>query len=178
MENGIEKNCTLREIRQNYPESSIREQNWIRNSLVAKESLDDEINNKLLCLEDVHGIGKLYLKDKEVFYSSTTIKETLKSLYDFRCQICGEVVLRTGWNVSLPRKTSWSYMSADIHHIQPLSKGGPDLKSNMLCLCPTCHRKFHSGEYRLTDKAGRIWCCDELLGKELRLTKKHSIILY
>lgn len=28
----------------------------------------------------------------------------------------------------------------DKHHIQEFAKGGPDIESNILCLCTTCHR--------------------------------------
>lgn len=32
----------------------------------------------------------------------------------------------------------------DAHHIIPISKGGIDNVYNTTCLCPSCHRKFHS----------------------------------
>ncbi len=76
------------------------------------------------------------------------------------------------------RCDSWRYLSADVHHILPLSEGGPDVKSNMVCLCPTCHRKFHSGEYRLKEKNDTIFVRDELLGKNMTPNLLHDIILY
>lgn len=32
----------------------------------------------------------------------------------------------------------------NTHHIQPLSKGGSDSKSNLMTICSTCHNKQHS----------------------------------
>lgn len=71
---------------------------------------------------------------------------------------------RTGWSMSLSRQEQWDYMSADVHHIHSLSSSGPELSENMVCICPTCHLKFHSGEYLLAGKGNRIICNDELLG--------------
>jgi hypothetical protein len=33
----------------------------------------------------------------------------------------------------------------EVHHIKPRSEGGPNKKSNLVVLCPTCHRKADSG---------------------------------
>ena len=35
----------------------------------------------------------------------------------------------------------------EVHHIKPISEGGTDsFQTNLIVLCPTCHRKAHSGE--------------------------------
>lgn len=69
------------------------------------------------------------------------------------------------------------HLSNDAHHILPLSKGGSDRASNLLCLCPSCHRKFHSGQFRLRDKGGLV-LCDELRGNLASLaTVRHKIVL-
>ena len=31
----------------------------------------------------------------------------------------------------------------EVHHIKPLSQGGPDTIDNVCALCPNCHRKMH-----------------------------------
>lgn len=31
----------------------------------------------------------------------------------------------------------------DRHHVRPLSWGGPDVKSNIIWLCPNAHRQVH-----------------------------------
>ena len=112
-----------------------------------------------------------------VYVRSCDVRESIKSLYDYHCQVCGNVILKTGWEASQERKESWKYLSADLHHIHPLSKGGPDIKANAVCLCPTCHRKFHSGEFRLKQDGNKIACIDEMLGHKQFIKLKHQIDL-
>ena len=33
----------------------------------------------------------------------------------------------------------------EVHHLQPLAQHGPDSLSNVLALCPNCHRMAHHG---------------------------------
>jgi predicted HNH restriction endonuclease len=33
----------------------------------------------------------------------------------------------------------------EVHHIEPLSEGGPDVLENVACLCPAHHREVHLG---------------------------------
>ena len=153
---------------------------WVNRVWMPQRGKDESIDEHLLNLPDVDssGRGRVVSGKKEIFYSSGAIKETVKDLYDFRCQICGDVVLRRGWKMDLDRMASWKYLSADVHHVLPLSKGGPDSRDNMLCLCPSCHRKFHSGEFRLKEKGNGLMLSDELLGKKEMITLKHQILLY
>jgi len=37
----------------------------------------------------------------------------------------------------------WDKSSRDIHHILPVTKGGKDEISNLITLCPNCHRLAH-----------------------------------
>lgn len=165
------------DARVQFPEADLKDQSWIRNVWVADSS---DIDKRLLDLPDTDGRqGTVTVRRQTVHYSSSTVKESIKSLYDYRCQVCGDTILKTGWNSTLGRVDSWRFMSSDVHHILPLSKKGPDLKSNMLCLCPSCHRKFHSGEFRLKEKASSLLVSDELLGKvSPLLSQRHNIVLY
>lgn len=36
----------------------------------------------------------------------------------------------------------------ELHHVVPLSEGGPDTTENAVALCPNCHRHVHYGEDR------------------------------
>lgn len=36
-------------------------------------------------------------------------------------------------------------VTLDVHHLEELSKGGPDEPANLLPLCPNCHRSHHAG---------------------------------
>jgi len=38
-------------------------------------------------------------------------------------------------------------LALDIHHIYALSDGGDDELSNLIALCPTCHRLYHNGTF-------------------------------
>lgn len=40
----------------------------------------------------------------------------------------------------------------DVHHVIPRSKGGTNHKSNLIYLCPNCHRNIHAGELKLDRK--------------------------
>ena len=172
----------ITETKNHQPEESLKDQTWIRNTWIGRGSNSEkDINVRLLELPDIHdgSVGKVSVtKNRTEYYSNTTVKETIKNLYDFHCQICGDVILKTGWKPDMKRTDSWRYLSADVHHILPLPDGGPYLKSNMMCLCPTCHRKFHSGEYRMRQKNDVIFVRDELLGKNLNPNLLHGIILY
>lgn len=181
---SVADNTLIAEAKEYQPEDSLKEQTWIRNSWIGKTITKScDVNERLLELPDISE-GKRgqvqigHSGSRYEYYSSTTIKEIIKDLYDFRCQICGDVILRTGWKNDMNRVDSWRYLSADVHHILPLSEGGPDVKSNMLCLCPTCHRKFHSGEFRIKQQDNEFIVRDELIGKDSNLTNRHRIILW
>lgn len=34
----------------------------------------------------------------------------------------------------------------DVHHIRAVSKGGTNTASNLIALCPNCHRECHNGK--------------------------------
>ncbi len=51
------------------------------------------------------------------------------------CQLCGE-------NAPFTDKNGRPYLEA--HHIIPLAEDGADALSNMVALCPNCHRKMHA----------------------------------
>ena len=172
----VDLDCS--EVEKSFPKDSLREQSWIKNTWT-RNVRDNDINGRLISLSDEGGADKTIMcRDVVYHYSSQTIKESLKCLYDFHCQVCGEVILRTGWSGKYSRSEQWVYLNADVHHILPLSKHGPDLRSNMLCLCPTCHRKFHTGEFELRNKGKDTICVDQLLGMEKQITQKHVIELY
>lgn len=78
------------------------------------------------------------------YISSRIVRDTkqsikVKKLYDFHCQICG---------IKLEGK-SGAY--AEGAHIQPLGSphNGPDVSSNILCLCPNHHVLFDMGVFSI-----------------------------
>jgi len=95
---------------------------------------------------------------------STTVSQYVKQLYDDTCQACGtrlSVIDGRGYSEGA--------------HIRPLGKGhgGPDVPSNVLCLCPNCHVLFDNGAL-IVDTAMKVWLNGELTG-ELSVDDRHVI---
>lgn len=86
--------------------------------------------------------------------------QNVKSWHNFECQVCGLAI-----------KTHIG-LYAEAAHIKPLGEphNGPDIESNMLCLCPNHHVMFDNGGFTIADDL-------ELIGIEgkLRVVKKHSL---
>lgn len=61
----------------------------------------------------------------EVGYKS--IKHYYKVFQDTPCEIC-----------------SWDKTSRDLHHVVEVSNGGTTEMTNLVCLCPNCHRMVHN----------------------------------
>ncbi len=117
-----------------------------------------------------YGASRYYL-------SSSTLKEVLKCRYDFHCQVCSTRIYRPKWVQTLPIKEQWKHLNADVHHIRPLSQGGNDLMENMLCLCPNCHRRFHTEEHLLKKKEDHLFAYNQISGEHSPLTVRHAIQL-
>lgn len=71
----------------------------------------------------------------------TAVTREVKRLYDFRCQVCG-VHLDT---------PPGPY--AEGAHVRPLGRphDGPDVRENVLCLCPNHHVQFDRWAFALAD---------------------------
>ena len=152
---------------------------WADSILLRGAQSNELINKNLLLMQSNTDCEKheLRIKNAVYQYSSSTLKETLKYLYDYRCTVCGVRIYHLGWTECMSRKEQWHYLSADVHHILPLSKGGPDSYENMICLCPNCHRKFHTGEYELKERGRKLICKDQVLGHDTSLQTNHQIHL-
>ncbi|MGW4274219.1 HNH endonuclease [Streptomyces seoulensis] len=72
---------------------------------------------------------------------STAVAEYVKGVHDSTCQICGT------------RLATPTGAYAEAAHIQPLGRPheGPDVSSNVLCLCPNHHVLFDLGMLHITD---------------------------
>jgi putative restriction endonuclease len=90
----------------------------------------------------------------------TTITRRVKVLHNYRCQVC------------TTQLSSAAGPYAEAAHIQPLGAPhhGPDLLSNVLCLCPNHHVLFDLGSFGIADDGALL----SLPGK-LVLQKKHLI---
>lgn len=71
----------------------------------------------------------------------TDKSRSVKQIYDYTCQICGT------------RLDTPAGPYADGAHIKPLGipHSGPDIESNILCLCPNHHVLFDDGAITLVD---------------------------
>ena len=55
------------------------------------------------------------------------------------CEVCGR-------KAPFEREGGDPYL--EVHHVRPLSEGGPDKPNNALACCPNCHRELHFGRQR------------------------------
>lgn len=86
-------------------------------------------------IKDNESTYRVEINVNRIIRDTKIIKE-LKALYDNTCQICG-IKIEIGEN---------RYYS-EGHHIKPLGSmhNGPDVKENIIILCPNCHIKFDNG---------------------------------
>jgi hypothetical protein len=75
---------------------------------------------------------KVVIPEHEEFYRDPLLAESLKSVYDHRCQICG-----------MNFRIKYDEPFAETHHIQPLSEDGLDIGENIIVTCPNHHRIIH-----------------------------------
>lgn len=59
--------------------------------------------------------------------SSRTRSKIIKRAIKSGCAVCG-----------------WNESTLDTHHIKHVKDGGKDCVSNLICLCPNCHRCIHT----------------------------------
>jgi putative restriction endonuclease len=92
----------------------------------------------------------------------TKIAKRVKQLHKYKCQVCG-IALETS-----------AGLYAEAAHIKPLGQphNGPDVESNILCLCPNHHVLFDNGGFTIADDLSLIG-----IEGELRVVKKHKIEL-
>lgn len=95
---------------------------------------------------------------------STEVSRYVKQLYNDTCQACG-------MRLQVPGGRGYS----EGAHIRPLGRGhdGPDVPSNVLCLCPNCHVLFDSGAL-IVDTTMKVWVNGELKGV-LTVDDRHAI---
>lgn len=63
-------------------------------------------------------------------------KRELERKAGFKCELCGR---------------GTKDFKPDVHHIKPKAKGGSNRESNLIVLCPTCHRRVHDGRVSQAD---------------------------
>lgn len=95
------------------------------------------IQRSLLSLEE--NVGNEPPKRKYSFVKgferNDRLSKYLKELYDWKCQICGFTIEKKGGG-----------LYAETHHLEALSKGGPDSIENIIVVCPNHHALFEYGD--------------------------------
>ena len=91
----------------------------------------------------------------------------LKELYEYQCQVCGRQL----------QKNDTDYY-AEGHHLQPLGDGhdGPDIKSNIIIVCPNCHADCDHGMVHIHPETYEITHTynDTVDGETLTIADPHS----
>ena len=90
----------------------------------------------------------------------TALAKNVKWWHKYRCQVCGLALETSGG------------LYAEAAHIKPLGRphNGPDVESNIICLCPNHHVLFDNGGFTIADDLSLIG-----LDGKLRTLKKHTI---
>jgi len=98
---------------------------------------EDETTEPVLSLTDeTTGIPRRQQSVINRIIRDSALSRFLKSLYDYRCQICK-------FSFKLPSGTRY----AESHHVRPLGRkhGGIDKETNMMVLCPNHHAMMDFG---------------------------------
>ena len=98
--------------------------------------------------------------------STPEIAERVKTIYDFKCQVCGI-------RLDTPSKRPIAIGA----HIKGLGfpHNGPDVIENMLCLCPNHHDQFDKYSFSIDPKDFRIIGLKGFENRKLKVDKRHKI---
>lgn len=116
------------------------------------KSLIDALTNQRPELFNPDSSINKYLKQPRYEYPrSSKLANKIKKDADYKCAV-------DGFHETFSIKDGSQYMEA--HHFIPMFLQGKysalkvslDVKENMLCLCPTCHREFHYAGKRLIER--------------------------
>ena len=112
-----------------------------RNAIHRMGDLSDEEARKLAVLAESEqaGNGRKEVKFangamRRVYRRHPVISAYAKRMADGKCDLCGN---------RAPFLTGTGEPYLEEHHIEWLSRGGADSCSNVVALCPNCHRKMH-----------------------------------
>ena len=89
---------------------------------------------------DVYGEVVRSIREVELACRDRSLVARVKALHEDRCQICG-----------LQLQAAKDKHYSEVHHIRPLGQQhrGPDVISNMLCVCPNHHVLLDLGAIKL-----------------------------
>lgn len=73
----------------------------------------------------------------EVYLRSPDVVSYILQISEGRCDYCAQLG---------PFINNKGKPYLEVHHVIPLSKGGPDTPENCVALCPNCHKSLHHAE--------------------------------
>ncbi|MBG8552724.1 YDG/SRA domain-containing protein [Hymenobacter guriensis] len=130
--------------------------------LVAEESLESVLPLFDTAQEPAAPYASAVRRETKVLriVRDTAVSRLVKQLHDYQCQVCD---LRLEGPVGF---------YAEAAHIQPLGTPhhGPDILSNVLCLCPNHHVLFDLGSFTINDDLSLLG-----LTGQLRTLDDHGI---
>ena len=97
---------------------------------------------------------------------STAVAEGVKRAHDYICQVCGSTI-------ELPNGARY----AEAAHVRPLGlpDNGPDVGSNVLCLCPNDHVRFDEGALYVDAQGNVVDASSGLTLGPLRTAVGHTL---
>ena len=120
--------------------------NWVNNtlefplhSIYSLKEFNKLQKNQSPFAEDINEPQRILTETYRIL-RDTKISRKVKELYGYRCQMCGDVIIF---------KNGLKY--AEAHHIKPLGNphSGPDVESNVICVCPNHHALLDYGGIEL-----------------------------
>lgn len=120
------------------------------NKIIEEKEIEEFVNNereesgdKLLknILKLITATADMIKYEGKEYKRNAVVTEKIKKLRNYTCQFCGTTILK---------KDGTRYIEAC--HIAPKKDGGPESLTNILILCPNCHREF---DYGLREKEDR-----------------------
>jgi len=114
--------------------------------------------------EQVEFNGRRFVRDNR------TVRK-LKEIYKYSCQVCGITIA----TVDCALFDDCGY--AEVHHIRPLGSGhnGPDIRGNMVVVCPNHHAAFDLGTMAINPESLKIYRLDPYNGLyEMELLRRED----
>lgn len=91
-------------------------------------------------LVSIH-IGKNKFKCDKCKKHNRPHSKNVNSILDCSKRTVGKILKRAGVGCSI---CGWNESTCDIHHIIPREDGGSNDNSNLIIICPNCHRICHT----------------------------------
>lgn len=106
---------------------------------VFQKSLTNKLRNILTVVNSDSKADNKKTLTADVFVRNSELRRKVLAAAGGKCGACGGKTFKTA-------SAEWFL---EVHHKKWLREGGADTESNMIALCPNCHRKEHYGVSRI-----------------------------